>query len=752
MSDLIPENNSAGNGESKLVISSTRSPSSALPGAGSTEQSDLFPGPVSPRAVSNPMPPLTALFRWKWTILAVFVLVAGAGLPAIWWLVKPEYGSTAVIRVASVVPRVLYKTEDNGTVPLYHSYLNTQVSVIQSPEVLRRVFQREDVQNTSWCSQVSATTSSDLTTAVEKLARRLSVSARRGTELFDVTMTGPNPEEPAVIVNAVAEEYKQYWDEQQAEAEQQRLATLRPQLAEAQKEIDALFEKRFRISEQLGSSLHEKVRAQMVTRLNTLQAELTTLRSDQALRSYELEQAKKHGGSGLALGEGGTGGPPTSASGFATLRLDEIWLHQRGELEEARRKLDVARQNFGEAHPSRLAAVAEVKQTEKVLRLTEQRLDPDPVSRLGRLIALESQREAELEKSIAALKSQAAEADALAHELAKAEELYAEKKVVRQDLTSRLIALEMESNAPARITIQSAGQVHRRPSRDRRLIYSGCALFAALMAGLGVGYLRSRADPTIHEFADISSLGAPGVPFLGHLPRIRNLTEATEDSLLGMAVNENMRMIRTMLLQRFGGKGGSVVITSPEANAGKTTVSILLTRSLAQMGKKVLLVDVDMAHPSTSQEFGVEATPGLRGLLAGRACDESAIIPSDVKGLDILPVGKRGTVENHDLLANGLFASCVKRWKKTYDFVVMDSPPVLSMADARIVAGHADGAIMILRESSSRRTDAVEAFAGLSAGGATLIGTVLVGVRSGTAYYPYSYYQAHAEGTADLLA
>jgi non-specific protein-tyrosine kinase len=101
-----------------------------------------------------------------------------------------------------------------------------------------------------------------------------------------------------------------------------------------------------------------------------------------------------------------------------------------------------------------------------------------------------------------------------------------------------------------------------------------------------------------------------------------------------------------------------------------------------------------------------------------------------------------------ELLANGVFSSCLRRWKSSYDFVLLDSPPVLPVADARILAGQVDGTIMVLRASHSRRDEVVQAYADLSAAGGTLLGTMLVGVQTPSSY---GYYNDYVSPDAQLL-
>ena len=700
---------------------------------------DLFMGPNAAPESSYGVD-LRAIWRYRWSMLLLFVLGAVASTTVVWNKVEPHFASKAVIHVASYVPRVIYNTGDNGKMPLYGAYLNTQVSLIQSPEVMQCVVARADVQQTDWYQQSSAAVTGDLAAAGERLARQIVVRERRGTELVDVSMETLDARESQIIVNAVVEEYKRYWDTNQEASDITRRATLRRQREQLDAEINEMFAKRYELTEQLGSDIHEDVRTQKHTRLNELLVQLQNIQSDKEMRSVVRPASKTADRDTLS-----------AAGAPRVLRENEAWQAQFSAYEDARRRLLLAKQQFGSSHPKYLEIAADVDSTRRALKMTEARLLPSGRQLDDRTNEIEQLREDQLVAAIGDLQADLAGTDRLVAELARTEEHYNDRKLVQKELDDRLHALEMERNAPERVTIQSAGQLRRKPSTDRRMLYTACGIAMSFIGAFGAGFVRSRANHKIHTSRDVSDAVPSGVPFLGQLPRARDALGEGEDTLLGRAIRENMRIVRTMMLQKLGKQGGSVVITSPEASSGKTTVSILMARSLAAMGKRTLLVDADLLHPSASRYFELIEQRGLCCVVGGDISDEVAIIPTDNENLFILPTGERHARGNRDVLANGAFGAALERWKTKFDYVLIDSPPVLAMADARIAAGQADGVVMVMRADGSRREDVVEAFAGLSACGARLLGTMLVGVRHGTAYYPYDYHRRHLD-TSELLA
>jgi receptor protein-tyrosine kinase len=319
--------------------------------------------------------------------------------------------------------------------------------------------------------------------------------------------------------------------------------------------------------------------------------------------------------------------------------------------------------------------------------------------------------------------------------LVKESEAIKHKKGLYEAVRTRVDQKEMERNVPGSIEVLTKASAPTEPAKDRRLILSILALFGGLGAGAGVCFLRLSTAQTIHEPDDLGQTAA--TPFLGQLPFIQNKakTPVEEDERL----LESVRMLRTALLQRIDYQRGSIVqITSAEPGAGKSTVAIMLARSLAQCGKKVLLVDADLRNPTFASRFGVSAEPGLIGALTGKT-DAEAIIGTDTPLLSILPSGRAGRAADAELVANGVLSACLQRWQQSYDLVLLDSPPLLPVADARILAQKADGSIMVVRERLSRRAGVFEAMSFLQIAGGKLLGVVFIGSGGRGKYPEYSY-------------
>ena len=702
------------------------------------------------------------LLRSKWLILGVFTLLSGATIPSIWLFVKPTYQATAIVRVSPVVPRIAFEYEENVKTmgSLYTSYLNTQVSIIQSAMVLQRVLDKPEVQATTWYQAHPRTLRTLLgaspPTPLERLGKDLSAAPRPRTQLIDVSMKTLVAKDAGIIVSAVVDEYKKYTDEMLAETDIQRVETLVEEQRVLLIDINGLIEIIFNLSQKLGTPDPDQRRLELATRLHELELEYDRLERERDMTQSELELR-----SSVANGheeEGGTLGQEADEPNrrFAD---DVEWRRLKADLGNVRHELELARQGHGESHPRITRLLASVDHAERDLREREEQLTaqwegvvhplgatPDGgIALLDRntLERLLDRQESDLQrvgKDVDARHAEVLRAGEVAKEIAQYEEDLNHKRGLYQAVRLRLQVLELEAKAPARISVAATPFVPSEPDRDRRFLLTVMALSGALVAGLAVVYLRTTVNPKIADAGDVKY--TVRVPFLGQLPRL-----ATTDGRAGGGdplVAESMRMVRTALLERLGGTDHRVVlITSSSRRVGKTSVSIGLAQSLAHLGRKTLLVEADLRMPSLAERLRLEADMGLAALLGGAVKDSEVILPSEIPKLDVLLAGQRPEDYDPEFLANGVFAAYLARWKKSYDFILLDSPPVLPVADARILAGQADGTILVLRSSHCRRNDVTQTYAHLSAAGGTLLGTVLVGVPNGACYGQNGDYEAY---------
>jgi capsular exopolysaccharide synthesis family protein len=249
------------------------------------------------------------------------------------------------------------------------------------------------------------------------------------------------------------------------------------------------------------------------------------------------------------------------------------------------------------------------------------------------------------------------------------------------------------------------------------------ALFGALGAAVVLAFLRNGMRQSIWGPEELQQAIHP--PFLQTLPRIS--TRRNADPMNDPHLVERVRRLRITLLQCMDpSRGNAIQVTSAEPEAGKSTVAIMLARSLARAGRSVLLVDADLHHPALAERLSMPPDPGFLGALAGSVDDVDPIVETDLPGLDLLPAGRKRHQADPEPVTSGTFEGCLERWRKRYEIILFDSSPILPVADALILAQRVDGTILVAREKHCRRPEIQAAIEDLDRSGGTLLGAVLI--------------------------
>ena len=208
-------------------------------------------------------------------------------------------------------------------------------------------------------------------------------------------------------------------------------------------------------------------------------------------------------------------------------------------------------------------------------------------------------------------------------------------------------------------------------------------------------------------------------------------------------INESMKLLRTNL--QFCGKDKKVIlITSTLADEGKSTVSLNLCRSLAQLGSRVILIDADMRKSVIADRYGKgeRNMPGLSHLLSGRCGLEEVLTGTDVENLQLILAG-RVPPNPAELLSNSRMQKLIEICRAEYDYVIVDCPPISLVVDAAVVAPLCDGIVMVVGSGNVPYRMAQGALEQLEATGCPILGAVLnmVDQKNDKYYYRKGYYR-----------
>ncbi|MBL8808866.1 MAG: polysaccharide biosynthesis tyrosine autokinase [Planctomycetaceae bacterium] len=285
--------------------------------------------------------------------------------------------------------------------------------------------------------------------------------------------------------------------------------------------------------------------------------------------------------------------------------------------------------------------------------------------------------------------------------------------------------------------------------------FLGLGGFLGALAGLVLGYLVEMADRSFRKPEDI--IREFGVPILGHIPFITEQRLKSVASDAGMdktAVSvhlprsrpaEAYRSVRTAIC--FSAMSGShkvLQVTSPAAGDGKSTLAINLATSLAQSGKRTVLVEADFRRPKVHKLTGVANEVGFADVLRGELTLPEVVQNTYVPDFFVIPCGKRPK-NPAELLAKAEFSAELEKLRDMFDYVIVDTPPVLAVTDPCGVAAQVDGTIVCMRLSRHTRDLGRRTIEQLRDVGATITGVVVNGVEERDAYgygnYRYSDYR-----------
>jgi capsular exopolysaccharide synthesis family protein len=244
-------------------------------------------------------------------------------------------------------------------------------------------------------------------------------------------------------------------------------------------------------------------------------------------------------------------------------------------------------------------------------------------------------------------------------------------------------------------------------------------LFMGTMTGLAVGaasvVISRRFDATVHDAEDLARAGAP--PCLASIRRDRRGAAAA-------AVIEDHRMLRSRLHLVPADVPRSIAVVSPARRDGRTTTVAHLARVIRQAGWRVTVVDTDLRHPALHRNTGVGDAPGLVDAVRDHALLDDVLRPSAAGDLTVLPSGTPPE-EPGDLLAPAVLEDLADELAKRADVILFDTPALLDVADAAVVASVADDVLLVARAGRTTRAELAESARILDAIGRRPLGTVL---------------------------
>ncbi len=672
------------------------------------------------------------IWNRKWFVIGAVFLCLTAGLVYL-AKVTPIYMSTSRLYVEQRGPKII--TENEGVMTQSKNYLYTQCELLRSTPILASALEQPGVKDMQMFRSVDNRTG--------YLKRVLRAGAGKKDDIISVSCDSPYPQEAAQIVNAVVEAYITYHSTQKRSSAAEVLKILQKEKTHRDLELRQTLQEMMEFKKTNGELSFEDEQGNIVLqRLSKLSdaltfAQLETISAKAAYDTAKALQGEPSKIKQLAKAQ--------HAGGVYVSAEDDESSSLRRELRLARQRLAEIRRDYSEDHPGLQAAAAKAHQLEKDLAEQDSSFAEAFVATASHRHAATQALERQLQSSYKGQLALAQKANIKAAEFAilKAELRRTEKMC--DILDSRIKELNVtEDTGALNISILEVAKAAAIPYKPERTRTMAIALVLGLILGIGTALARDWMDQSLRSAEEVSAV--LGISVLGVVPHIngKGNTPSNRGQRVHLAPQsdaaEAYRTVRTAVY--FGvpdGEAGTLLITSPMPGEGKTTLASNLSIAMAQAGRRTLLIDADFRKPSQHTIFELKGQDGLSNVLAGMVKLDDVIRRTDVDSLDVLPCGSIPP-NPADMLNSKSFATTLRKLSDRYDQIIIDSPPVLPVADSRILGAMCDATVLVLHAGKSTRKAAVIARDGLLSVGTQILGVVVNDVEHKRRGYGYSYY------------
>lgn len=564
---------------------------------------------------------------------------------------------------------------------------------------------------------------------IDEFLGGLTISPVRASRIVEVKYTSTDPAFAAEAANAVVKAYIQQNMESKFTTSKDAADFLGDRLAEQRKALEASEAALQAYKERNGTvSVADSASNIVVQRLTDLNGALTKAKTERINKEAQYAQLKSAEGSG-------------ALDTYPAVLENEYIQKLKADLSDLQRQQATLGQRYGDRNPEMIKIRGTIETAEAKLK-----------NELAKVVeSVKNQYQAALseEQSLqGALNSQKGEALSLNRKGIEYGVLLREvesNKQIYDSLMQRTKETGISSELRAsNVRVVDPAEVPRSPispNIQRGLMVSfGMSLLLAVGLAFALEYFDNRIKTPDQIRLDL------GLPFLGMVPAMsRKYLNGNEPPLLSNTVptdySEAIRAVRTSLLFSSAQTGAkSLVITSTAPGEGKTLLASNLAIALAQAGQRVILVDADMRRPRTHELFGVDQEPGLSNLIVGTMDPRTVIHESHVPGLSVIPAG-HVPPNPSELLGSRRFRDVVDSFQDRFDWIIIDSPPVMAVTDACLLAHSATGVLFVVGSEMTNRNVATVALDQLEASHAKFVGAVLnrVDLKRNSHYYSAYY-------------
>jgi len=680
---------------------------------------------------AKPIDPVGSILNHLPHVLIITFGILAVGLVGVVVSVKPFYNAEAVIKIEPVIPKVLYGKEEASIMPYYDDFVRTQINQVKSFPVMSRALEIYQAKGHRW--QLPDET---MEQAAGRLVGRLSITQLRDTQLFSLTMTSRRKDGLAEIINATVEAYLEAVGDEQMNKDASRLSFLRNRKLEIEKELDDNYQILQKISAKYAVGITDEkniyVYLQAIVDLTQQLVKATSRRIQVESKLKELvNQVEK-----LKVID-------ISSDVDDWVEKDSAVRDNRIQLSRKLQDMRLFLSGVNENHPDRKEYEESVKRLNEVNEsmLKRSREVGEKVLR-GKLLSDQNKKILELETEYAAalkteekLRSELVEAE---HKATDVNTQMMQASTLRKDIQrlqdsllridERVDQLEVESRSPGRISLMSAARPPDQPAAGKRSKMMIMVVLVSLICGMGYAVARDKLDNRIHSASDIERV--LGFPPTGHI-----LEPEQEPGLIQDPYRVVLDHPYSQLAEQYKAiafalsaeqeKHQSAIYTCLSLNQEQGTSTFITNALNALKGtpQKKILVDLNVWNP-LSQTIITNNGRGLWDAMEGTCTLKEAIVTDSPFPFHILPIGGWQKVNKNLFQEFGLDAM-VQILRKDYDFIMIDSPPLMLSTDAKFISQLADVTVLIVNAEEVKEKELFRAVKTLDKIGVQVISVVL---------------------------
>ncbi|HVM48570.1 MAG TPA: polysaccharide biosynthesis tyrosine autokinase [Candidatus Acidoferrum sp.] len=665
----------------------------------------------------------------KTVILAVFLLVVITAT-LVTFILPESYSSTARIKIERDQPDITGFQERGMPLGYDPYFIQTEFELIQSEVILGKVV--EDLGlNVEWGKKYAGGDRLKTQETITMLKNRLDLRPVRNTSLIEIRVFSEKPDEAATIANKIAEVYKQHRQDQRKElsnggirALEERFQAQEEKVRVAQTNVDRL-RKELNIADAIasGDAPTPLMTAEALRKLDGLRIESHEQYVLQQTLLDQLKDVQKRTGlEGLAQ----VIPTATGDSLLSSLLEQEVMANQ---------KLVAVEKEYGPEHQEVLKCKASVDDLHN--RITN-RVDGVMKALEAKVTAVKNSLD-DLEQEVGKAKTNDILTAAQSRPYFDAKRVLDELLRFRQILDMKIASEQIDVALPKTMMVEivDTAKPGIRPVRPNKPLNIALGIIIGLVVGVGLAFFIEYLDTSVKTIDDVErSLQSP---VLGVIPQNVGLLmeEGTESPHA-----EAYRVLRTNLLfSRKDDKLNTVAIVSAGAGEGKSTTVFNLAAVFAQSGQRVLMVDSDLRRPTLHKMLKITNSIGLTNYLLKQNTLEEVIQTTSLPTLDFMASGKLPS-SSLGILNSAQMKDLIGELKQRYDFVFFDSPPIMGVSDASILASEVDMTLQIIQYRRYPQPMNIRAKQLIEKVGGNLVGIVLnnINMSQDESYYYYSGY------------